>query len=241
MEWDTRIDLGHICNPRKQGDIGVAAAHLFYTKKGFTVYFPSSEATPYDIMVDTGSAMMRVQCKTSRFRPNKFSYAVMLATNGGNKSSNRRCKTIHPSGCDIVFIWCDNESLWEVPASAVEGKASITIGMKTIQWHVGGPIPNYYIPSPSRGDGSKVCGDASCDNVIERESTHCKSHAQMLRNGAAPHTATVIKWPSEAELVRKLKKSNYVQVSKQLGVSDNAIRKHLRVRGYDTKTFEKVE
>jgi hypothetical protein len=37
-----------------------------------------------------------------------------------------------------------------------------------------------------------------------------------------------INWPSNDELREKLAKSNYVQVGKELGVSDNAIRKRLR-------------
>lgn len=37
-----------------------------------------------------------------------------------------------------------------------------------------------------------------------------------------------IDWPSLEELEKMLEKSNYVQVAKKLGVSDNAIRKHIK-------------
>jgi hypothetical protein len=39
---------------------------------------------------------------------------------------------------------------------------------------------------------------------------------------------TKIIWPSNEELLARLATSNYLQLSKELGVSDNAIRKHLK-------------
>ncbi len=51
---------------------------------------------------------------------------------------------------------------------------------------------------------------------------------------------TKIDWPEDNELVKMITKSNMVQVGKKLGVSDNAIRKHLSVRGLPTfKKFTK--
>lgn len=48
-----------------------------------------------------------------------------------------------------------------------------------------------------------------------------------------------ISWPLDSELIDMVKSSSYLATSKVLGVSDNAIRKRLRNRGYDLKTFEK--
>lgn len=42
-----------------------------------------------------------------------------------------------------------------------------------------------------------------------------------------------IEWPPVEEILVRLEKSNYLQLSKELGVSDNAIRKHLKSRGID--------
>lgn len=55
------------------------------------------------------------------------------------------------------------------------------------------------------------------------------------------HLPTKIKWPDLEELISLLKQSNFLQVGKKLGVSDNAIRKHLRYRGVDPKTLTMIE
>ena len=64
-----------------------------------------------------------------------------------------------------------------------------------------------------------------CDKKISAESNHCKSCAGRINNEPK------INWPSIEELQELLKKYNYVQLGKILGVSDNAIRKRIKSRG----------
>lgn len=42
-----------------------------------------------------------------------------------------------------------------------------------------------------------------------------------------------IEWPDVESLLEMLRSSNFMEVSRNLGVSDNAIRRHLRRRGID--------
>jgi len=46
--------------------------------------------------------------------------------------------------------------------------------------------------------------------------------------------------PSESLLIMRLQNSSYLQVGKDYGVSDNAVRKWVRSYGYDPKTLEKI-
>ena len=48
-----------------------------------------------------------------------------------------------------------------------------------------------------------------------------------------------IKWPSVNKLIEMLSESNFYALGKKLGVSDNAIRKHLKSNGVDYKTLRK--
>ena len=64
---------------------------------------------------------------------------------------------------------------------------------------------------------------------------HCKSHAGFLSN------VPKIDWPSDEDLIIAIKTSNYSQVAKTLGVSDNAIRKRLKARNIDPKTFNHLK
>lgn len=81
---------------------------------------------------------------------------------------------------------------------------------------------------PSSRDHNPVAGSTpvrptcvDCGKLISKISTRCKSCAGKIREGFK------INWPSREALLDMLAKSNYTQVGKELGVSDNAVRKHL--------------
>jgi 5-methylcytosine-specific restriction endonuclease McrA len=67
---------------------------------------------------------------------------------------------------------------------------------------------------------SKKC--LTCGKPISQCATHCKSCAISRR------VPKKIDWPSIADLIVMVSRSSYRAVSRQLGVSDNAIRKHIK-------------
>lgn len=80
-----------------------------------------------------------------------------------------------------------------------------------------------------------------CDEQILVTSLRCPKHYHALAKGKrkAPEANKII-WPDAEILIDKLSNSNYTKLSKELGVSDNAIRKHLKSFGYDPKTLVKI-
>lgn len=68
-----------------------------------------------------------------------------------------------------------------------------------------------------------------CGKEIWKGSTSCKKCAQIGN--------TVADYPSVEDIVTGIIESNYTSYAKSLGVSDNAVRKYLRVRGVDPKTL----
>lgn len=93
-----------------------------------------------------------------------------------------------------------------------------------------------YATKRNSSKSPKTCLD--CDNEIDKDSTRCSKHYHDSRKGKllSPDKRK-IDWPKDEILISNIKESNYSVVAKALGVSDNGIRKHLRVRGYDTKTL----
>lgn len=59
-----------------------------------------------------------------------------------------------------------------------------------------------------------------CYKLISGVSIRCKSCARLDKN-------LKIEWPSTDELLNRLQTTSYRQLAKELGVSDNSIRKHL--------------
>jgi hypothetical protein len=55
-------------------------------------------------------------------------YQVTLATRGGNQSWNGLVKRFSPSRCDFLFVLVSDGRQWWIPATAVEGTASVIVG-----------------------------------------------------------------------------------------------------------------
>src|SRR5690606_9971712 len=72
-----------------------------------------------------------------------------------------------------------------------------------------------------------------CGNLLSRKAIRCKDCYN--RNRAATSTQRpskpIIEWPTQETILEQLTIKSYTAYAKELGVSDNAIRKHLRAMG----------
>jgi len=82
----------------KQGDIGEARAIYEYTCLGYTVSRTIFDSAKYDLIIDDGTCLARVQVKTTSFRTKEYGkyasstkhtgFYVNLKTTGGNRKIN---------------------------------------------------------------------------------------------------------------------------------------------------------
>ena len=86
-------------NSKKQGDIGMCYAIAYYSKLGYTVSIP---VTDYDIIVDTGNNLLKVQVKTTSCKSPHGVYQVALRTCGGNRSGSGKLFTDNSS--NLLFV-----------------------------------------------------------------------------------------------------------------------------------------
>lgn len=126
-----RFDFGALSNTRQQGDVGVMAAALHFTARGDCVCFPATEGCRYDLIIDSGNDLSRVQVKTSRNNA-RFSdgWEVALCTSGGNRSGTGRRKVLDSAEFDLLFILAEDGRSWLIPAESVHGMGSIVVGGK---------------------------------------------------------------------------------------------------------------
>lgn len=80
-----------------------------------------------------------------------------------------------------------------------------------------------------------------CGTEIGKNAKRCKEHENERRRRDATDRNLVISWPDTDVLIERLSKESYRSLAKELGVSDNAIRKRLKARGIDPKTLCAVE
>lgn len=52
-------------NPRRQGEIGLGAAIAWFSRVGYLVSVPLCDNQPYDLVVDNGERLLKVQVKTA--------------------------------------------------------------------------------------------------------------------------------------------------------------------------------
>lgn len=82
-------------------------------------------------------------------------------------------------------------------------------------------------PSPSR-----ICPNCGGKkSSLSKMCASCYSSSGKRVETALKHNKTKIEWPSDEDLAKMLKESNYYALGKKLGVSDNAVRKRCKTRG----------
>jgi hypothetical protein len=113
--------------PRRQGDLGEAAAIAWFARVGAGISLPAFHSPDYDLVVELGGSLHRVQVKTSRCLE-RGRYAVQLATYGGNQSWNGTVHRFHPSRCDLLFVLVSDGRRWLIPAHAIEAERGIRLG-----------------------------------------------------------------------------------------------------------------
>lgn len=132
---------------RKQGATSEAFAVAYYTAMGYKVSLPQQECR-YDILVDTGMEILRVQVKSTSYkRPRSKAYTAQLCTSGGNRSGTGKISYITVDECDVVFIMADSGQFWELPSKLCENKRSIGLTEElneyklkmTVSWAGGEP------------------------------------------------------------------------------------------------------
>lgn len=123
-------------NKKQQGDQGVYSAISYYGSKGYIVNYPLTDNSRYDLVIDTGINLLRIQCKTTTQKQSSGSFTVCLATSGGNQSWNKQVKLITELECDIVWISTSDGDNYEFPVNLCANKPTITVGQKYIKYKV---------------------------------------------------------------------------------------------------------
>jgi hypothetical protein len=116
-------------NPRLQGLIGVAAAIDWFTRAGYLVSIPLNDSQPYDLVVDDGMRLLRVQVKTTTARGRYGNFTLALQTAGGNQSFHTR-KPFDNSASDLLFALTDSGDVYIIPCPAITARTMISLCSK---------------------------------------------------------------------------------------------------------------
>lgn len=115
-------------NTVKQGTVGVGAAIYEFTKRDWCVSVPVNDIQPYDLVVDDGEGLKKVQVKTTRYKENS-KYVVQLKSVRPNRTANN-IRRFDSSEVDYLFILCEDETQYLIPANTITVGASLALGTK---------------------------------------------------------------------------------------------------------------
>ena len=122
-------------NFKKQGDVEMCYAIAYYSKLGWTISIPVTDSQDYDLIVDTGTKLLKVQVKTTTQKSNYGVYIANLKTCGGNRSGDT-IKTFESNQSDLIFILTDSGDCYSIPRDAVSSKTTINLGEKVLMYKV---------------------------------------------------------------------------------------------------------
>lgn len=98
---------------------------------GWTI--PVTDSQDYDLIVDTGTKLLKVQVKTTTQISEHGIYIVSLKTCGGNKSGHTT-KTFDNNQSDLLFVLTGD--CYSIPRDAITSKNTINLGEKVLMYKV---------------------------------------------------------------------------------------------------------
>lgn len=110
---------------KERGNSGLALAIAYYGSNGFCVSVPLNDTQDYDLVVDKGGILKKVQVKFTSFKKGA-GYQVSLKSSGGTKGVIY--KTLVDTDVDLLFVVCSDKTLYEIPVSGITNTSTLNLG-----------------------------------------------------------------------------------------------------------------
>jgi hypothetical protein len=121
--------------PTSQGTLGVGIAIGYFSSQGYIVSVPLSDNQKYDLLVDSGDGIKKVQVKTSSFKQNG-NYSVFLQTVCPKKTSKNVITRFDNTCVDYLFVVTEDGMFYNIPASEIKAKASMRLNKNCDKYKV---------------------------------------------------------------------------------------------------------
>jgi PD-(D/E)XK endonuclease len=108
-----------------KGNISESAALKAFSKAGFVVSVPFCNGAPYDLIVDTGKRLLKVQVKTGRLRQG----CVLFPAQRINGHYGTKRHKYDEGEIDLFAVYCqENEAVYLVPTlgALAEGRLRVS-------------------------------------------------------------------------------------------------------------------
>ena len=105
-------------HPKDIGDRTTLAVMLALREVGFAVLVPFGENTRYDLVIDDGAKMAKVQCKTGRLRKGAILWS--MCSNYGHQKNPRVVHRDYQGEVDYFAVFCpETDGVYLIPIADV--------------------------------------------------------------------------------------------------------------------------
>ena len=123
-------------NSRHQGNVGLATAIAWFANNGYLPLIPLTDSQDYDLVVDDGTRLYKVQIKTTYHLNGNGYYMANLRVMGGNRSGTGKVKHFDPRKVDLLFVLTEAGDQYVIPANEVMARSAISLGEAYQQYKV---------------------------------------------------------------------------------------------------------
>lgn len=114
-------------NTKFQGNIGLGSAIQYFTSQNIIVSLPLNDSQDYDLIIDDGNILKRVQVKTCYNKTKYGIWHVNLKICGGSSKTQRIIKNNDQILYDLLFVLCADGCRYLIPKNHIKSKTSINI------------------------------------------------------------------------------------------------------------------
>jgi len=104
---------------KEKGNAGLSMAIAYFGSNGYVVSLPLNDTQDYDLLVDDGNKIYKVQAKcTDYMPPESDAYVLNLRSTGGTKGTVY--KTVVNTDIDILFALCGDGTMYVIPKNVIK-------------------------------------------------------------------------------------------------------------------------
>lgn len=241
-----------------QGNLVELQCIMKFMSMGFECSVPYGNQAKYDILVDTGKEILRIQCKKSHWVDDRNSISFSCCSNTTNAQKTTR--HYYTSNDIDYFATCWEDNVYLIPVEECSTQKSLRLAPKTNKTPPNVNMAEDYLVENFLGHLSQYkesdfeeqlpikikelgtmasyqCID--CGAPVYKEDTRCVSCHNIFQRKVANR-------PSRDQLKELIRQKSFTEIGKLYDVSDNAIRKwcdtyNLPRRKSDIKKYSNEE